>query len=86
MACGVPVIAYDLGGPGELIEDGINGFLVHPNDIEGLIKATQSISEIKRKNCRDWFEKKATNKVFAERVENWLNRGLNNNFSAEFED
>ncbi len=77
MACGVPVIAYDRGGPGELIEDGFNGFLVKPNDIEGLIEATKSISEIKRKNCRDWFEKKATNKVFAERVENWIEKGLN---------
>jgi len=86
MACGVPVIAYDLGGPGELIEDGINGFLVKPNDIEGLIKATKSISRIKRKNCRDWFEKKATEKVFAERVENWLNKGLNKKISADFQD
>jgi len=77
MACGVPVIAYNLGGPGELIENGFNGFLVKPNDIEGLINATKSISEIKRKNCRDWFEKKATNNVFAERVVNWLNKGLN---------
>ncbi len=86
MACGVPVIAYDLGGPGELIEDGFNGFLVKPNDIDGLIKATKSISEIKRKNCRDWFEKKATNKVFAERVENWLDKGLNKKISADFQD
>ncbi len=77
MACGVPVIAYDLGGPGELIQDGFNGFLVKPNDIEGLIKATKSISEIKRNNCRNWFEKNATNKVFAERVESWVNKGLN---------
>ena len=84
MACGVPVIAYDLGGPGELIEEGFNGLLVKPNDIEGLIKATKSISEIKRKNCRDWFEKKATNKVFAERVENWLYKGLNKKKSADF--
>ncbi len=86
MACGVPVIAYDLGGPGELIEDGFNGFLVKPNDVEGLIKATKSISEIKRKNCRGWFEKKATDKVFAERVENWLHKGLNKQISADFQD
>ena len=76
MACGVPVIAYDIGGPGELIEDGFNGFLVKPNDIEGLIKATKSIPEIKRKNCRNWVEKNATSRVFAERVENWLYKGL----------
>jgi len=86
MACGVPVIAYDLGGPGELIEDGFNGFLVKPNDIEGLIKATKSISEIKRKSCRDWFEQKATNKVFAKRVENWLDKGLNKKISADIQD
>ena len=77
MACGVPVIAYDLGGPGELIEDGVNGFLVRANDIEGMKKAIKSVSKIKRKNCRDWFEKKASNKVFSERVENWIIKGLN---------
>ena len=86
MACGVPVIAYDLGGPGELIEDGFNGFLVKKNDIEGMIKAIKLVSKIKRKNCRDWFEKNATNKVFAERVENWLYKGLNKNLSANFHD
>jgi len=86
LACGVPVIAYDLGGPGELIEDGFNGFLVKPNDIEGMIKATKSVSKIKRKNCRNWFERKASNKVFAARVENWINKGLNKNPSADFVD
>ena len=69
-----------------LIGDGFNGFLVQPNDIEGLIKATKSISEIKRKNCRAWFEKKATSKVFAERVENWLHKGLNKKISADLQD
>ena len=84
LACGVPVIAYDLGGPGELIEDGLNGFLVKPNDLEGMIKAIKSVYKIKRINCRDWFEKNATNKVFAERVENWINKGLNINISEDF--
>tara|TARA_B100001109_G_scaffold22894_1_gene16522 strand:+ start:628 stop:1737 length:1110 start_codon:yes stop_codon:yes gene_type:complete len=86
MACGVPVIAYNLGGPGELIEDGLNGFLVEPNDIKGLIRATESISEIKRINCRDWFKKKATYKVFAERVENWLYKGINTKVSDDIQD
>ena len=86
MACGVPVIAYDLGGPGELIEDGLNGFLVQPNDIEGMIKATKSVSNINRRNCRIWFEQNASNKVFAERVERWINKGLNNNLSTDLQD
>ena len=84
MACGVPVIAYDLGGPGELIEDGFNGFLVQPNDLKGMAKAIKIVSKIKRRNCRDWFEKNATNKVFAERVENWIHKGLNTNIYGDF--
>ena len=84
MACGVPVIAYDLGGPGELIKDGLNGFLVQPNDIEGMKKAIKSVSKIKRRDCRDWFEKTASIKVFAELVENWINKGLNKKISGNF--
>ena len=83
LACGVPVIAYDLGGPGELIEDGFNGFLVQPNNVEGMIQAIKMVKKIKRKNCREWFEKKASDKVFAEKVENWINSGLNKNISVK---
>ena len=84
LACGVPVIAYDLGGPGELIEDGLNGFLVQPNDLQGMKKAIKSVSKIKRRDCRNWFEKKASNKVFAQRVEDWIMKGLNKNNSEDF--
>jgi len=86
MACGVPVIAYDLGGPGELIEDGFNGFLVKPNDIFGMVEATKLISKINRKNCRVWVEEKASHKVFASRIESWINRGLNENYSLDLKD
>jgi len=36
MACGVPVIATDVGGVTELVKDGVTGFVVKPNDYIGL--------------------------------------------------
>ncbi|RLG49143.1 MAG: hypothetical protein DRN96_10075 [Thermoproteota archaeon] len=36
MSAGKPVVAYDSGGPRDLIVDGVTGFLVPPGDILGL--------------------------------------------------
>lgn len=35
----IPVIAVDLGGAGELIRDGVNGFLYQPGDVSHLLDA-----------------------------------------------
>jgi len=44
MACGVPVIATDIPGTQELVEDGINGWLVAPGDSDALtLKIQQGI-------------------------------------------
>lgn len=56
MACGTPVIAYNKGSMPELIENGINGFLV--DDIEGALKALKKLSNIDRKRCREIVEEK----------------------------
>ncbi|HHP7231005.1 MAG TPA: glycosyltransferase family 4 protein [Xenococcaceae cyanobacterium] len=52
LACGVPVIAYRRGGPAEIVQDGVTGFLVEPDSIEGLITAINQIDLIDRKQCR----------------------------------
>jgi glycosyltransferase involved in cell wall biosynthesis len=33
MACGLPAIAVDRFGPGEIVEDGVTGWLVEPDDV-----------------------------------------------------
>lgn len=76
MACGVPVVAYDRGGPGELIDSGITGLLVKPDDLDELKAAVQRAHEIDRKACRDWVERFASNDVLAEKVEAWICSGL----------
>jgi glycosyltransferase involved in cell wall biosynthesis len=46
--CGIPVIAAPVGGIPELIEEGTNGFLVHPEDTEeihGLLSAWKASPE-----------------------------------------
>ena len=77
MACGVPVVAFDRGGPGEIIISGITGELVPPDDIEAMIIATSRITQIKRKECRLWTEKNASNDIFARRVSEWIYKGMN---------
>lgn len=44
---GVPVLAADIGGVGELLEHGVNGYLFAPNDADALVDAIQMIDEKK---------------------------------------
>lgn len=76
LACGVPVIAYDRGGPGEIIQDGKTGWLVPPDDRDALAAATRRVSLIERQACRYWVEQCASQEGLAARVESWIRRGL----------
>lgn len=72
LACAVPVIAYARGGPAEIITDGETGFLVAPDDIDGVVAAVARIDEIDRHACRKRAEQEYSLEAMAGRVEAWL--------------
>ena len=76
LACGVPVISYQRGGPSEIVKHGETGFLVAPDDKEGLVYHLKKINTIKRKNCRKWVEQNASSLIFANKVINWLQTSI----------
>jgi glycosyltransferase involved in cell wall biosynthesis len=56
MACGTPVIAYEMGSVPEIIEDGVTGFLVH--DVTQAVDAVQRLDSLDRRVCRRVFEER----------------------------
>jgi len=50
MACGTPVIAYDRGSMGELIDDGVTGWRVH--DVAGAVAAVDLVGGLDRAAIR----------------------------------
>jgi len=76
MACGVPVLAYRRGGPGELVQPGLNGWLVEPDDVAALAQAVGQVDRLDRGACRQWVEHNASRAVLAQRIEAWLEQAL----------
>ena len=74
MACGVPVVAYKKGGPGEIIQHGKTGFLVEADDKENLISYLKKINNINRISCRKWVENNASSTIFADKVVSWIKK------------
>ena len=58
MACGTPVIAFDRGSMMELIENGLNGFLV--DNVDEAIERVARIEKIDREACRLHVERHFT--------------------------
>ena len=72
MATGVPVVAYDRGGPAEIITDGETGFVVPADDVDALIGAVARIDTIRRISCRQRVEEHFSTEAFAARVNAWF--------------
>jgi UDP-glucose:tetrahydrobiopterin glucosyltransferase len=74
LACGVPVIAYRRGGPGEIVRDRQTGFLVEPDSISGLVEAIGKINSIDRALCRQQAREEFSLEAIGARFEAWLNK------------
>lgn len=64
MACGTPVLAWNCGSVGEIIEHERSGFIV--DSMPKAIEAAQNISSLNRSIVRECFEKRFTSKRMAE--------------------
>jgi len=56
LACGTPVIAFGRGSVPEIIEDGVNGFVVCNED--EAVEAVARLPQINRHRCRESFERR----------------------------
>jgi glycosyltransferase involved in cell wall biosynthesis len=55
-ACGTPVVAFRRGGLGEVIMDGVTGFLVPPGDVGTAAEAVAKAAGVSRPACREHAE------------------------------
>jgi glycosyltransferase involved in cell wall biosynthesis len=56
-ACGTPVVAFRRGGLGEMIADGVTGFLVAPDDLRAAADSVRDATGISRSACRGHAER-----------------------------
>lgn len=72
LACGVPVISYDRGGPGEIVQSGKTGWLVPPDSVNGLVAAIAQLDQIDRAACRQFVEAQYSLAAMGDRLEAWF--------------
>lgn len=72
LACGVPVVTYDRGGPAEIVANGSTGFVVAPDDVGAMVGAVAKVGLLKRADCRARAEADFSTAAFVGRVEDWL--------------
>jgi glycosyltransferase involved in cell wall biosynthesis len=74
LACGTPVIGFRKGSVPEVIEDGINGFVVDSRD--DMVRAVHDVDRIDRKKCRSSVEKRFTADIMVDEYIKVYNRLL----------
>ena len=65
MACGAPVVAFNLGSVPEVLEDGLTGFIV--DDVDSAVRAVERrLPDLRRDAVRKRFEERFTARRMAE--------------------
>ena len=72
LACGTPVVAYRRGGVGDYVLDGETGWLVEPDDLDGLCAAVERVEPIDRARCRTLVESRYTLHRYGAALADWL--------------
>jgi UDP-glucose:tetrahydrobiopterin glucosyltransferase len=76
MACGVPVIAYQRGGPAEIVNHGVTGWLVEPDSVPALSNALRNLGQIDRAACRLHAETEYSLEAMGIRLNQWFDKYL----------
>jgi len=61
MACGTPVLAFNRGSMPEIIQDGLNGFIVA--SVEEMADQVKNVANISREICRQTVEQRFTQEI-----------------------
>jgi glycosyltransferase involved in cell wall biosynthesis len=80
MACGTPVVAFNIGSVPEILEDGLTGFIV--NSEAEAVEALQEISRLDRSRIRAEFERRFTAQHMAQNYLKLYSRLAKNRRSA----
>jgi glycosyltransferase involved in cell wall biosynthesis len=64
MACGTPILARRRGSVPEIVEPGVNGFVVET--VDEAVRMVPQISNLSRKRCREIFEERFTARRMAQ--------------------
>lgn len=85
MACGTPVVAYNLGGFSDTILDGETGFLVAPGDIEDFTSKVKIIlldDDLRKRmgeRCMQWVQEEFRVEKIVQKYVNVYHEAINDN-------